>query len=77
MSNNKKSKYLVYTDWEIQTENGLLGGSLLHDYLVMTEEDAKEKVEILKSRSKEFNKLYPTNRKSRYIYIENRSEWWR
>jgi hypothetical protein len=80
MSNNKKSKYLVYTDWEVLTENGLLGGSLLHDYLIMTEEEAKEKVELVKSRAEEFKKLFPSltndNRTSRYVYIENRSEWW-
>lgn len=81
MSNNARSKYLVYTDWELQTKNGLLGGSLLHDYLVMTEEEAKEKVAILKTRGEDFKKQFPTlcsdKRKVSYIYIENRPHWWR
>lgn len=73
-----KSKYLLYTCWEITTSSGcILGGDTLHLVSVQTEEEAKKQIAIIEERSENFYKKFPSsNGKRRYVYILNTPHWW-
>lgn len=76
MSNNSKSKYLIYNCWEvIGNHGGIIAGSHLYDMLVMTEDEAKQAVLTVERRNNEYNKKYHYASKNRFVYIENRPEW--
>lgn len=70
------SKYLVYCCFETKSSqsNSIIAGSLLLD-CAMTEEEAAEKVAMYKERSEDYQTC-TTRDSSRYIYIENKAEWW-
>jgi hypothetical protein len=68
------AKFLIYNSWEID-EPYKLGGSLLLDG-AFTEEEAKEKIELYKGRSDDFQANFPSNTRRRFTYIINRPEWW-
>ena len=77
MSNEvfKTSKYLIYVSWETQRPG--VGGSLLLDS-ALTEAEAEEKRQMYQERAAaapSYLRDSPAT-KSRYIYIDNRSEWW-
>jgi len=81
MSNNKQSKYLLYTQWTSRTACGSkVGGSLLHDLLIMTEEQAQ--IELRKAQSNhanfanEFAYLCSKDHITTFVYIENDPDWW-
>jgi hypothetical protein len=76
MSNCAKSKYLIYNCWTaVGSHGGIIAGSHLYDMLVMTEEEAKQAVLMVEQRSNEFNQKYHSDTKNRFVYIENRPEW--
>jgi hypothetical protein len=64
------AKFLIYTSWEIDIPYKIAGSLLLNGAL--TEEEAKEKVEIYKARHYEYDIIYRT----KFIYIVNKAEWW-
>jgi len=70
------AKFLIYNCWE-KDEPYKLAGSLLLDG-ALTEEEAKQKIEIYKARHDDFETKFPSTYKSRtrFIYTVNRSEWW-
>jgi hypothetical protein len=70
------AKFLIYNCWE-KDEPYKLAGSLLLDG-ALTEEEAKQKIEIYKARHDEFEIKFPSTHKTRtrFTFIVNRSEWW-
>ena len=66
-----KAKFLVYNCW---TE-GQIAGSLLLDG-AFNEEEAKEKIELYKERHNHYNSKYPSDTKTRFVYIVNNPDWW-
>jgi hypothetical protein len=78
MSNNSRSKYLIYNCWEVVgSHGGIIAGSHLYDMLVMTEEEAKQAVILVEQRNNEYKQKYHFEGKNRFVYIENRPEWFR
>ena len=71
------AKFLVYSSWEKEFPYKITGSLLLGGAL--TEEEAKEKINLYKARQDEFNAKFPglsdTTKKS-FTYITNRPEWW-
>lgn len=79
MSNNSRSKYLIYNCWTvIGSHGGEIAGSHLYDALIMTEEEAKAAVTMYEARLTEFDKQFPSlaARTNKICYIENRASWW-
>jgi len=80
MSNEvfKTSKYLIYVTWETRRPGeGAVCGSLLLD-AALTEAEAEEKRQMYEERAAaapSYRRDSPAT-KSRYIYVDNRSEWW-
>jgi len=81
MSNNARSKYLIYNNWTtIGSHGGVIAGSHLYDLLVMTEDEAIAAVAAAEVQHKKFITEYhflhkPTNT-NRFCYIVNQPEWW-
>jgi hypothetical protein len=73
-----QSNYLIYTCWTTTLPTGgSIAGSLLHDMVAQTEEEAQAHVAILQERAADFEKKYPRpDTVSRYIYILNNPDWW-
>ena len=76
-----KANFLIYNCWEtIGSHGGIIAGSLILDH-AMTEEEAVEKIAVLKARHEEFNRTYHSLNKpgntTRFVSILNRPEWWR
>ena len=81
MSNNKQSKYLLYTQWTSRTASGSkVGGSILHDLLIMTEEQAQIELRKVQSNhadfANDFPDLFSKDRITTFVYIENDPDWW-
>ena len=71
------AKFLIYNCWERDTPYKV-AGSLLLDCAI-TEDEAKDKVQLYKGRHDDYNAKYPTLRDhtlTRFTYITNRPEWW-
>jgi hypothetical protein len=76
------AKYLIYTcfDTKRSPTESTIAGSLLLDG-AKTIQEAEEKVELYRSRGVEYDAQYAQydtayHKSSRYIYIENKAEWW-
>ena len=72
------SRYLIYTCWETQCQKGgsTIGGSLLLDCAI-TKEEAETKRQMYEERGNDLEKVMPRPQTSRrYVYIDNRPEWW-
>jgi hypothetical protein len=71
-----KSKYLFYTCWEtVGSHGGIIAGSLIHKEFAQTKEEAEEILSRIKERC-ESSPYRDPRTKSRYVYIDNRTEWW-
>jgi hypothetical protein len=72
------AKFLIYNCWERDVPYKV-AGSLLLDCAI-TEDEAKEKLEIYKVRHDDFETKFPSsnssNTRTRFIYIVNQPEWW-
>jgi hypothetical protein len=70
------AKFLIYNCWERDVPYKV-SGSLLLDCAI-TEDEAKEKLEVYKVRHDDFETKFPsnTNTVTRFIYIVNQPEWW-
>jgi hypothetical protein len=71
------AKFLIYTKWKRDLPFKI-AGSLLLD-CALTEEEAKEKVELYKGRHDEYDAKFPmvnSDTVTQFIYITNRPEWW-
>jgi hypothetical protein len=69
------SKYLIYTNWETRrTGSSTIAGSLLLD-CASTKEEAEAKRTMYEAMGRESPWKSPETT-SRYIYINNRAEWW-
>ena len=68
--------FLIYNCWERDTPYKV-AGSLLLDCAI-TEDEAKEKLELYKFRHDDFETKFPStsNTRTRFIYIVNQREWW-
>ena len=76
----KNSKYLLYTQWESKFHTGsIISGSLMHLIHVASEEEAQAELQRIKENGLAFEKKFPSSsdRKTSYVYIANRPEWWR
>jgi len=76
-----EAKFLIYNCWEtIGSHGGIIAGSLILGH-AMTEEEAVEKIAVLKARHEEFNSshsfLNKPGDKTRFVSILNQPEWWR
>ena len=76
----KNSKYLLYTQWESTFHTGsIISGSLMHLIHVDSEEEAKVELQRIKTNGAAFDAKFPScseGRKTSYVYIPNRPEWW-
>jgi len=75
----KNSKYLLYTQWESKFHTGsIISGSLMHLVCVQSEEEAKAELQRIKENGLAFEKQFPSisDRKTSYVYILNKPEWW-
>jgi hypothetical protein len=56
----------------------LIAGSYLYDKLLLTKEDAKRELEIVKENWIKFESKFPDPNavETTFVYIENRPEWW-
>jgi hypothetical protein len=71
------AKFLIYNKWEDDIPYKIAGSLLLDG--AFTEEEAREKIELYKSRHDEFNSKFPritSDTRTRFIYITNKPEWW-
>ena len=68
------AKFLIYNSWEKDTPYKVSGSVLLD--CAITEDEAKEKIEIYKSRHDDFEAKFPSSTRTRFIYIVNQAEWW-
>jgi hypothetical protein len=69
------AKFLIYNCWEKDTPYKVAGSVLLD--CAITEDEAKEKLELYKARHDDFESKFPsTNTRTRFIYIVNQPEWW-
>ena len=69
------AKFLIYNCWESNIPYKV-AGSLLLDCAI-TEDEAKEKLELYKSRHDHFETKIPSsNTRTCFIYIVNQADWW-
>ena len=75
-------KYLIYSEFTTKMPSDM-GGSTIGGSLIVgsanTIQQAEEIIEVLKGRSRDFNEKFPSSdkeRTKRYVFIENRPEWW-
>lgn len=69
------SKFLIYACWSThRPEESTISGSLLLDS-ALTVEEAQEKTVMYKERAESYGAGDPHTTR-RYIYINNRREWW-
>ena len=71
------AKFLIYNCWNKEKPYNITGSLLLDG--AFTEDEAKDKVQLYKSRHDNYNAKYPTLRDetiTRFIYITNMSQWW-
>jgi len=75
-------KYLIYSEFTTKMPTDM-GGSTIGGSLIVgsanTVEEAEQIIQVLKQRSREFNEKFPSSdkeRTKRYVFIENKSEWW-
>ena len=75
-------KYLIYSEFTTKMPVDM-GGSTIGGSLIVgsanTVKEAEQIIEVLKERSREFNEKFPSSdkeRTKRYVFIENKSEWW-
>jgi hypothetical protein len=68
------AKFLIYNCWEKDTPYKVSGSILLD--CVITEDEAKEKIEIYKSHHDDFEAKFSSSTRTRFIYIVNQPELW-
>lgn len=78
----KTDKYLIYSEFTTKMPVDM-GGSTIAGSLIAgsanTIEQAEQIIEVLKQRSRDFNEKFPSSdkeRTKRYVFIENKPEWW-
>ena len=78
----KTDKYLIYSEFTtkmpVNMGGSTIGGSLIASS-ANTIEQAEQIIEVLKQRSRDFNEKFPSSdkeRTKRYVFIENKPEWW-
>lgn len=78
----KTDKYLIYSEFTTKMPVDM-GGSTISGSLIAgsanTIEQAEQIIEVLKERSRDFNEKFPSSdkeRTKRYVFIENKPEWW-
>ena len=71
------SHYLIYIchTSKSSVSESIIGGSLLIDH-AQTKEEAVAKVAMYKARGDEFAAKFPSSDTRRYVYIDNKREWW-
>lgn len=78
----KTDKYLIYSEFTTRMPIDM-GGSTIGGSLIVgsanTIDQAEQIIEVLKERSRDFNEKFPSSdkeRTKRYVFIENKPEWW-
>ena len=78
----KTDKYLIYSEFTtkmpVNMGGSTIGGSLIAGS-ANTIQQAEKIIEVLKERSRDFNEKFPSSdkeRTTRYVFIENKPEWW-
>ena len=78
----KTDKFLIYSCFSSKMPADMGGSTISGDLIVgsaNTEEEAMQKIEVLKERKRDFNEKFPslnTNRQSHFVFIKNQPEWW-
>ena len=79
MPNYASSNYLIYKCFETQSSDSsskICGSLLLNG--ANTIEEAEAKLASYRAQQEHFDKIHPLSKSSsRYMYISNKSEWWK